>query len=460
MFVGEKMNIYINRVLNLKKIKAIGMDMDHTLVRYHVKEFEELTYHVVLNKLVASGCYPKEILDLSFDFNKAILGLAIDKKHGNLIKLSRYGKVKAGYHGNKALEFSEQKKLYENREIDLSGPDIDTLDTSFSLSHGVLFANLVEFINENKITEISYSKIADDIKKAVDIAHRDGTLKNEVRKNLKKYIIQDKDTPRMLEQFKQYGKKLLVITNSDYSYTKLLLDFTINPFLSEHKSWEELFEITVVFTMKPRFFTDRSRFLKIDPDTGMMSNYDSKLVPGIYQGGNAETLQDDLGLEGSEILYLGDHIFGDILKLKKNCNWRTALVLSPLEDDLIGLKKSITVQKDINELMIKKDSIEKELIEIYSSKNSNDVNDKKDALYKKLEKINSSIGKKIEEYQSHFNPYWGELMRAGQEESRLAGQVEKYACIYMCKLSDLMNCSPKTYFRPKKRMMAHEFDLD
>ena len=31
------MGVYINRILNMKKIKAIGFDMDHTIVRYNTE---------------------------------------------------------------------------------------------------------------------------------------------------------------------------------------------------------------------------------------------------------------------------------------------------------------------------------------------------------------------------------------------------------------------------------------
>jgi hypothetical protein len=48
------------------------------------------------------------------------------------------------------------------------------------------------------------------------------------------------------------------------------------------------------------------------------------------------------------------------------------------------------------------------------------------------------------------------MMRAGLEESRFADQVEKYACIYMAKVSDLIQYSPRTYFRPLRRVLPHE----
>ena len=47
-------------------------------------------------------------------------------------------------------------------------------------------------------------------------------------------------------------------------------------------------------------------------------------------------------------------------------------------------------------------------------------------------------------------------MRAGVEPSFHASQIERYACIYMSKISDFADFSPRAYFRPKKRKIAHE----
>lgn len=41
-----------------------------------------------------------------------------------------------------------------------------------------------------------------------------------------------------------------------------------------------------------------------------------------------------LGAEGKDILYIGDHIFGDILKSKKKQGWRTYLVIPELTQEL------------------------------------------------------------------------------------------------------------------------------
>lgn len=452
------MGIFINRTLNMKRIKAIGFDMDYTIVRYNTEAFEQFTHSAVIKKLVSEKKYPEEILKLGFDFKRVIQGLVIDKKKGNLLKVSRFGKVKSSYHGLHPIDFKEQQKMYGNGVIDLSDAHIQSLDTNFSVSNGVLYAQLVE-LKKKGLPFPDFETLADEIKEILDLCHSDGTLKNEVRNNISKYIIQDPEVVDLLERYKRYGKKLLVITNSDFTYTKLLLDYTINPFLKEHKDWSELFEITVTLASKPRFFTVKMPFLSIDPTTGLMKNTEGKIIKGIYQGGFAGRLQKDLGLEGDEILYLGDHIYGDVVSIKKTFNWRTALVLDPLAEEIDAIKKSAVIQADIDKQMSVKESLEHKLNEIDIRKNElhEDVSKEElNALFTEIDKVNSIISELLEQHKKFFNPYWGEMMRAGLEESRFADQVEKYACIYMTKVGDLISYSPRTYFRPFRRTLPHE----
>jgi HAD superfamily 5'-nucleotidase-like hydrolase len=452
------MAVYVNRTLNMKKIKAIGFDMDYTLVRYKTEAFEEFVHQLVLKKLVDIKKYPKDIIDLDFDFHRVIQGLVVDKKRGNLLQVSRYGKVKIAHHGEEPIPYKDQQEIYKNKVIDLNSDNFQSLDTNFSVSHGIMFSQLVTKKDQGlKLPE--YAIMADDIKEVIDIAHSDGSLKGYAMDNLDQFIQQDPDIAKLLERFKRFGKKLIIVTNSEWHWTKKLMDYTITPHLEEHKCWTEVFDLTICLAGKPRFFTSSNMFLQIDPKTGLMSNVSGKLEKGIFQGGWAGKLQDDLGLDGEEILYLGDHIFGDVLTLKKTFNWRTALVLDPLEHEIAAIKKSKPTQEAIDKLMAKKETLEHELNKMDILKHEEPEKYSKDdinKIYAEIDKINSEISDHLEDYKELFNPHWGEMMRAGHEESRFADQVEKYACIYMPKVSDLLEYTPKTYFRPRKRIMAHE----
>ncbi len=452
--------VYCNRTLNLKKINYIGLDMDHTLVRYKSENFEALAHRVMVEKLVHDKGYPKSILDLKFSFDRAIRGLVIDKSLGNVLKLSRYAAIRGSYHGLKPIDFKQQKKLYKSTYIDLGDPKYDAVDTTFSIAFAGLFMQLIDLKDgAEKETLPDYLQIAEDLSAALDRGHRDGSIKNVVRDNLDKYIIKDEEIVRGLERYKKHGKKIFILTNSEFHYTKLLLDYAITPFLKDHKSWLELFDFVITSAQKPRFFYDRLNFLKINPADGSMTNVDSKITPGVYQSGCANTFTNDLDLNPDEILYIGDHIYGDIVRLKKDCAWRTALVVEELETEVLIGAKAHSITEKIQNLMDQKRPLETELDNLISEKietGKNDSQEKIDQLMGEISAIDHQISPLIKDHEKLFNPYWGETMRVGNEESYIAYQMERFACVYMTRISDLLNLSPRTYFRSTRRPMAHE----
>jgi HAD superfamily 5'-nucleotidase-like hydrolase len=451
--------VYVNRTLNLKRIRYLGLDMDHTLIRYFSDEFEKLSHSVMKEKLVKNRNYPEAVRALPFDYNLAIRGLVVDREKGNLLKLNRHSSIRASAHGLTPLDFKNQQKTYKSTYIDLSDSSYMAVDTSFSISLATLIAQLIELKKSNPTAYPDFSKIADDVLYVLDEAHRDGSLKEVVKQDLARFIIKDPHVVAGLEKFKRHGKKIFVLTNSDFAYTKLLLDYAINPFLKDCKSWTELFEIVVTMAQKPRFFYDNLKFLKVNPADGTMVNHWDKLIPGIYQGGCAEIFTKDLGLEGDEILYIGDHIYGDILRLKKDCGWRTAMVIEELEKEVETNKKNESLMLEIDTLMKKKEPLEEELTEIMTRKvdKTGPIDEARiDLLQKQISETDAQISALIKVQQSMYNAHWGQLMRAGNEESYFAYQVDRYACVYMTKISDLLELSPRTYFRAPRRPLSHE----
>lgn len=452
--------VFVNRTLNMKRIRYFGFDMDHTLVRYNSANFEALAHKVMVEKLVKEHGYPQSILNLPFSYDRAIRGLVIDKEKGNVLKLSRYSAIRVSYHGVKAIDYREQTRLYKSVYIDLRDPNYLSIDTAFSIAFAGLFMQLVDLKDGGEAATLpDYVRIAEDLNHALDRAHRDGSLKNEVRRNLDRYIVKDEALVAGLERFKKHGKKLFLVTNSDFKYTQLLLDHTITPFVKEHKSWQDLFDYTITSAAKPRFFTDNQRFLKIDPKTGSMTNMEEKLEPGIYQGGSANVFTGDIDADPDEILYIGDHIYGDILRLKKDCAWRTALVVEELEEELEKENRVKPISDKINGLMDQKLPLEIQLDDLISKQIEQNSHAHDEAIRKlihEISELDKAISPLIKQQQQVFNPYWGEVMRAGIEESYFAYQVDRFACVYMAKLSDLTSVSPRAYFRSWRRPLAHD----
>src|SRR5215218_2057204 len=88
--------IYANRTLNMRAIRAIGYDMDYTLIHYRVAEWERCSYLHLKRRLLAQG-FPIE--QLEFNPEMVIRGLVVDKHEGNLLKANRFGFVKKAVHG-------------------------------------------------------------------------------------------------------------------------------------------------------------------------------------------------------------------------------------------------------------------------------------------------------------------------------------------------------------------------
>lgn len=452
-------NVYVNRTLNLKRIRYIGLDMDHTLIRYYTEEFEKLSHSIMKEKLVKNRNYPEAVKSIPFVYDLAIRGLVVDRKKGNLLKLNRHSSIRASHHGLTPVDYKTQQKMYKSTYIDLGDSNYMAIDTSFSISLATLIAQIIELKKADPTSYPDFSVIADDVLNALDEAHRDGSLKDIVRENLARFVIQDPEMVAGLEKYKKHGKKIFVLTNSDYTYTKILLDYAINPYLKDHKSWMDLFEVVITFAQKPRFFYDNLKFLKVDPATGTMVNHTDKLTPGIYQGGCAEVFTRDLGLEGDEILYIGDHIYGDILRLKKDCGWRTAMVIEELDNEVESNKKAEPTNQEIETLMKKKEPLEDELTSLMTLRNEKKApvdENRIDVLQKQISETDGQISNLIRKQQSLYNANWGQLMRAGNEESYFAYQVDRYACVYMTKIGDLLELSPRTYFRSPRRPLSHE----
>lgn len=454
--------VFVNRILNMKKIKYIGLDMDHTLIRYNIKNFESLVYQYVIEDLIVNKNYPESIRSLTFNFEGVIRGLVIDSKNGNILKVSRHGAIRQSCHGTRPIQFSEQNNIYRSIYVDLNDPNYMVIDTSFSIAFCLIYAQLVDLKDENPNAYRNYNLIASDVLSAVDRVHADGKLKAYIAKNMDDYVIKDPSVVAGLKRYIQHGKKIFIVTNSDFYYSRLLLEYAISPFLEESECWQDLFEYVITLSDKPRFFYDKIRFLSIDPDTGLMSNHMGALTPGVYQGGTAMKFSEHLKLSGEEILYVGDHIYGDILRLKKHCNWRTALVVDELGAEIAGQKKALPIEKEIMESMVIKNQYEQAYIQLHtlSMDEKTDQYDKQmDVLQHKTAELDQHIGALLQTQHAFFNAKWDRVFRAGAEESYFAYQVERYACIYMEKLADLLEQSPFTYFRPKRRSLPHDLEV-
>ncbi len=71
--------LFCNRTLNMRGVKAIGYDMDYTLVHYNIEAWERRAYEHLRDRLAALGL---PVGHFQFDPDAIIRGLIIDRELG------------------------------------------------------------------------------------------------------------------------------------------------------------------------------------------------------------------------------------------------------------------------------------------------------------------------------------------------------------------------------------------
>ena len=466
--------IFVNRNLRLEKVQVVGFDMDYTLAVYN-QALDFLEWELALKRLVDKYDFPKKVSKFKYDPEFAIRGLVMDMAHGNVFKMDRHHHVSRGLHGTRPIPPERRNELYRKRLIRPSQPEFALVDTLFSLPETHMYAQTVDMLDaEGRGNAAEYRHAYMCIRKAVDGIHRDDTLKRVVMKDLAKYVVRDPDIAYSLERFIYSGKKLFLLTNSGWSYTNAMMSHLLDGVLDSFPKWTDYFDLIAVKAAKPTFFMKKKPLRPEELASG-------EIAYKVYRGGCLRSLEGVLGAGGDKVLYIGDHIYGDILKSKKTSTWRTAMIIPEMEQELEALD---TVREDrakLDRLFRRRHTLDIEMnyqqrllmsllnlqelaggngkdpigpiseVSAVSERNVASIRESIDKVERRMEKTEFSI-------LSKFNPNWGMLFKEGTAHSVFGAQVEDYACIYTSRLSNFLSYSPLHYFQTQRDRLAHERD--
>jgi HAD superfamily 5'-nucleotidase-like hydrolase len=467
--IPAERRVWCNRTLNLRSIKAIGYDMDYTLVHYRTREWERAAFERALGPLERRR-WP--VKDLVFDPASVIQGLAFDLELGNLVKATRFGYVIRAYHGTKPLSFEDQRAAYSSTFVDLSHQRWQFMNTLFSLSEANLFAQLVDLLDEGKLPEtLGYRDLHRILLMALDEAHNLSELKTQIMADPDRFVELDPELPLTLLDQKMAGKRLLLITNSDWTYTRAMMNYTFDHSFPGSTEWRELFDLIIVEARKPGFFSDRQALYRVtDEEQGLLRSHRGPLEPGsVYAGGDAQLVESSLGLSGADILYLGDHLFGDVHVSKEMLRWRTGLILREMESEMLAMEKSREIEVQLRELMGVKTELDTRFAQLRLARQrlQNHYGPALGASASELEAAIRSVTEESQRLDSKIaplakcsgemgNPTWGPLMRAGNDKSLFARQVERYADVYTSRVSNFLAQTPFAYMRAARGSLPHD----
>ncbi|MEE9298476.1 MAG: HAD-IG family 5'-nucleotidase [Acidimicrobiia bacterium] len=460
--------IFGNRTLNMRSIRAIGYDMDYTLIHYRVEEWEQTAFDHTRDRLVAAGW---SVGDLEFDPSGVIRGLTIDVELGNLVKPTRFGYVIKAAHGTRQLEFDEIRSIYAGASVDLREDRWVFLNTLFSMSEASLFAQLVERLDRNELPEtMGYSDLYTTVRNNLDEAHMAGRLKEEILADPERFVVREPEVVLTLQDQQEAGKRLLLITNSEWEYTSSIMEYAFDPHMPSGATWRDLFEAVIVSAAKPAFFTaSRPLYRIVDESEGFMRPQLGPLERGaVLVGGCAAELEEHLGVYGDQILYVGDHLYSDVSVSKALLRWRTALILRELESEIEAAERFAEAEDRLSTLMKDKVALESSLASARLDQlrgrtgHADPVGDPATAdvriadLRTALTAIDGEIGPLAEAAGRQRNELWGPLMRSGNDKSLFARQVERYADVYTSRVSNFGFATPYAYLRAERGTLPHD----
>jgi HAD superfamily 5'-nucleotidase-like hydrolase len=480
--------IFTNRDLAFDSIGVVGFDMDYTLGMYRQDELEALSTDVTIDKLIQAG-YPEQLRAIESDPDFAVRGLVVDKRMGNVLKMDRHGYVGRAYHGKRRLVRAERKGIYRAQRIGDERPRFAYVDTLFALPEVTIYGELVELIDASP--EIfgdgrppSYEEAWADVRNAIDQAHQDESIKQAIKADPARFFQSDPELAPTLHKLRSGGKKLFLLTNSYYPYTEAVMSFLLDDKLDAYEDWSVFFDWMIVGSGKPGFFTESEPFQELEFRTGRsLGRPKTQVQRGkIYQGGNQIALQEALGVHPDEVLYVGDHIYGDIVKSKKSSGWRTALVVEDLEHELavrqshsLSLREVAALSElrhELTEVISDQRHLMRTLANFEASELTARGLDEPDAaalletaqaralarfdrLRAHRTELEETLDRRRLEVEQAFNPYWGSIFVERNDTSLFGSQVENYACIYTSRVSNFLYVSPARYFHAPLATMPH-----
>lgn len=459
--------VFVNRNLNMSAVEWVGFDMDYTLAIYRQDAMDALSIELTIAGLVQHKGYPRQLLALAADPNFPIRGLLIDRRLGHVLKMDRFGAIHKGYHGLTRLTKMELRDLYWDRKVRPTEPRFHWIDTLFSLSEVAAYAAVVTALEAEGQT-LNYEQVFQDIRHAIDSAHADGTVHRRVREDLPKYIDRDPELAVTLHKLRSAGKKLFLLTNSPWEYTEAMMGYLLDRALPQYRTWTMYFNVVNVSARKPLWFQGGQPYYLLQE--GARSSDVRSLDRGkVYEGGNREEFERLTGAAGSRTLYVGDHIYGDILRSKKDSAWRTAMIIQELDQELAALRHSserITQKLELEQTKIHLDDeiryYQRRLKELQTSddgETGQEVTRVKLALEETrrgVREIDQHFDEIEEQIDAAHHHYWGSLLKEGGELSSFGAQVERYADLYMRRVSCLRHYSPEQFFRSPHDFMPHE----
>jgi hypothetical protein len=259
------------------------------------------------------------------------------------------------------------------------------------------------------------------------------------------------------------------------------MHYMLHGALEQYAEWRDYFDLVVVSAGKPDFYQVERPLLQLTPEQMSAGGMPATLA-AVHSGGCARLLEDLTGHRGDEVLYVGDHTFGDILRAKKRPGWRTAMLIEELKSEIELDRSLVPEYQHVDGLLAKRNNsileinrLRRRLHQVAHRHETVDLpadertrlEETQVALQARLRALQEEVlagGNSVKERKAQidqrFNPRWGKLFKCGDINSRFGQQVKDFACIYTSAVSNFLAYPDSMYFRSTREIMPHEMGMD
>lgn len=127
---------------------------------------------------------------------------------------------------------------------------------------------------------------------------------------------------------------------------------------------------------------------------------------------------------GEEILYVGDHLYADVLRSKRALGWRSCFIMPELPEEMRIFQKQLNLRNSIMELRKLREEFSQysDFLTREWENSGDDMSEEWERQFFQIEEDDSMIKNKLVdaslEYHSGFHPRWGQMFVAGYQDSR------------------------------------------
>ena len=208
---------------------------------------------------------------------------------------------------------------------------------------------------------------------------------------------------------------------------------TVLLYISFPDCWLSYFDLVVVDACKPRFFSSGTPLQRVD-NTSSPSTPLTLSTP-VYSGGDHSTITSMLEASGPDVMYVGDHLYADVIKCRKECLWRTMLIVPELEHELQVTHKNSGLLSHLTRL------------ESLLAENP------------QLEELKVRLWEAVTELNQFFSGS-GSVFRSGSRLSFFGSQVIIWADLYTASVNNLAGYGVDHKFIMNTAKLPHETGIE